>query len=84
VSDFDSLRGGSFLKGYDREGCETRLRDSEPSAGRDDMDAKVLAVGGDWVAVAMPQSEGLRPGRMFRRAQPPPQYVYRIAKPALS
>lgn len=81
MSDFDSLQSGSFLPDYDREGCETRLRDPEPSPERDDMDAKVLAVGGDWVPVAITKSRSVGRGRMFRRAQPQ-QYVYRIPTPA--
>jgi hypothetical protein len=81
VSDFDSLRSGSFLSAYDREGCETRLRDPEPSAERDDMDAKVLAVGGDWVQIVMPRDQSIGGGRMMARAQPHPS-VYRIPRQA--
>ena len=33
------------------------------------MDAKVLAAGGDWVPVVVPQSKGLRPGRRVAKAQ---------------
>lgn len=82
MSDFDSLQSGSFLHIYRREGCETRLR-PEPGAERDDMDAKVLAVGGDWVAVPTPRSEPASRRRMYRSAQPQ-QYVYRIPTHALS
>lgn len=82
MSDFDSLQSGSFLHAYDREGCETRLRDPEPSAERDEMDRKALAVGGDWVPVVMPKSEQVGRGRMFRRAVPQ-HHAYRIPRDAL-
>jgi hypothetical protein len=62
-------------------GFEARLRAAEPSAERDDMDAKVEAAGGSWQAVPLPQSKGLRPGRLVARAQPP-QYVYLIPREA--
>ena len=76
MSDFDSLQSGSFLHVYGREGCETRLR-PEPGPEREAMDAKVLAVDGNWVAVPTPKSEAVGGGRMMRRAQPQ-QFVYRI------
>jgi hypothetical protein len=69
VSDFDSLPTGSMLHTFAREGFQVRLRATEDSPERDDMDAKVLAAGGDWVPVVTPQSKGLRPGRRVAKPQ---------------
>jgi hypothetical protein len=76
MSGFDSLQRGSFLGRYDRDGCETRVR---PESGRlrDEIDAKVLAAGGDWIALPTPQSRQIGGGRMMRRHQPQ-LYAYRI------
>jgi hypothetical protein len=58
----------------------TFVRDSQPSAERDEMDRKVEAVGGDWVPVRVQRdSQPVGRRRLFRRAEPQP-YVYRIPR----
>lgn len=76
MSDFDSLQRSSFLGRYDRDGCEMRVR-PEPGRLRDEIDAKVLAVGGDWIPLPAPQSQQVGGGRMTLRPQRQ-LYAYRI------
>jgi hypothetical protein len=81
MGDFDSLPTGSMLHALGEPGFEVRLRAEEPSAEREDMDAKVEAAGGYWKRAPLEPRRGIRPGRMVAPAQPRPT-VYLIPSEA--
>ncbi len=71
MGDFDSLPTLNIPRERIPEGCEVRQRASEPSAERDDMDAKVEAAKGTWQKIELPPNEQLAAGRMMPRARAP-------------
>ena len=73
MSIFDSLPTG-MLASKPPPGYRGRRRKTEPSAARDELDAKVAAAGGWFESEAIP-SKGLRPVRYFARTHMASWYV---------